>query len=201
MTFSTIQELKSALMSWPTAVATPVHEYLESAEEIETLRPVLLGKTAALQRQRPFFLAAHRLCDGAEMITRFFACVALSDLAARGSESFGPRLQKDLMKALAQPSFGIWASFGSSAYKVLMDKHAGGFAPACAEFWRMWKDFLGSDERGAAPDRGIIAFRNDLHHRGRISETEAQRLHDLHQTRFFTELARLAFLAIYASSP
>jgi len=86
--------------SLPTPLALPIAEYLGASNS---------------------FIALHRLTDAAELITRFFAIVALSDVYQQLGD-FPQSLKRELPDKLAHPTFGAWRDITAAALRTLQEQ-------------------------------------------------------------------------------
>lgn len=163
------------LQRLPTPLALPISEYL--TEETP-------------------FIALHRLTDAAELITRFFAIVALSDVHQRLGD-FPDAFKRELADKLARPTFGAWRDIADAALRTLQKQRQPSFITELPEFWNEhYQPFIG---RGGPEyhQTDILALRNFLAHQGRLSDELAASLFERHRQRFETMLQQLGFLADY----
>ena len=158
----------------PTPLALPVAEYLGESNP---------------------FIALHRLTDAAELITRFFAIVLLSDVRQRFVD-FPSSLKRELTEKFVRPSFGAWRDFVTAALRALQEETHPCFLAELPHYWReLWESWIGKND--GDPESEILPLRNLLAHSGRLSDRAAADLLDHHRVYFEEKLDRLSFLTTY----
>lgn len=137
------------------------------------------------------YIALHRLCDAAEIITRFFTIIALSDLLRQHGQ-FPEPVQDALTEKIERPTFGAWKELLQIACQNLK----GCFVDELPEFVKeQWLPALGSGSDN--PEKAIIALRNFIVHSARLPQHQAQELLDAHREKFENLVKGLSFLTNY----
>jgi WD40 repeat protein/DNA-directed RNA polymerase subunit RPC12/RpoP len=134
----------------------------------------------------------HRLCDAAEILTRFLTITALGELRCRLGD--GP-LPEDLLKSLQprieRPTFGQWRDMLSTLIAVLEkadDLVLPGLLPLSAYL-------ISALEGGSAlPEQSLLALRNQLAHGGGMTRAAANELLERWRPWMEELLRRMAFL-------
>lgn len=177
----------------------PAHPFMELLERLPT--PLALPISEYLGEESPF-IALHRLTDAAELITRFFAIVALSDVHQR-LDDFPDAFKRELADKLARPTFGAWRDIAASALRTLQNQRQLADTEVCPyvtelpEFWHeRYQPLIGKGDI-EYHQTDILALRNFLAHQGRLSDEVATSLFEVHRPRFEEALQQLGFLADY----
>ncbi len=159
--------------------------------------PLAFSLFEFLTEQHPY-IALHRLCDTAEIITRFFTIVVLSDLLRQYHGEFPEPVRIALTEKIERPTFGAWKELLRIACEYLPKRK--GRRQCCVkelpEYVRNdWLPALGS---GRTPyDKAVLSLRNFVVHSARLSHDEAERLLGAHRERFLSMVRGLSFLADY----
>src|SRR5262249_53783946 len=128
------------------------------------------------------YVKLHRLCDAAEMLTRFLAVVALAELHEAG-RPFPAALRAALLDGIERPTFGVWTHLLRLASREV----AGVDDSLVPELPRLTADLLGvvAGARGTA-ETALLPLRNALAHDGRFTGGRARHLldGDGHRRRF-----------------
>lgn len=140
------------------------------------------------------YIKLHRLCDAAEVITRFLAIILLSDIK-RQMGDFPVELKLTLCENLSRPTFGQWAGMVRKAGEVIKKNGLTNFVDQLNDFlYISWEPLL----TGEQPSKqGIIDLRNSIVHSGRITNQEAAKLLDMHQPAFEAAAEKMRFFADY----
>ncbi|MEZ8220400.1 NACHT domain-containing protein, partial [Candidatus Fervidibacteria bacterium JGI MDM2 JNZ-1-D12] len=137
------------------------------------------------------YITLHRLCDAAEIITRFFTIIALSDLLRQHGQ-FPEPVQDALTEKIERPTFGAWKELLQIACQNLK----GCFVDELPEFVKeQWLPALGGGSDN--PEKAIIALRNFIVHSARLPQHQAQELLDAHREKFENLVKGLSFLTNY----
>jgi len=173
--FSLVTKTSPFIQNLPTQIALPVTEYLAETQP---------------------FIKLHRLVDAAELITRVFAIIALSDSRRQVGE-FSVEVKRQLAQQFAHPSFGVWVNIIETALQLLKDRHKTCFVSELPTFLQgTWKPLIGSGN--GDPEREILALRNRLAHGGRLPDEASVSLLNKHRVPFEEALQGLSFLAHYS---
>ncbi len=165
---------------------------------VESLPTPLAFSLVEFLTERHPYIALHRLCDTAEIITRFFTIVVLSDLLRQCHGEFPEPVRIALTEKIERPTFGAWKELLRIACEYLPKRkgrrHC--FVKELPEYVRKhWLPALGS---GRAPhEEALISLRNFIVHSARLSHDEAERLLGAHRERFLHLVHGLSFLADY----
>ncbi|WP_042462149.1 NACHT domain-containing protein [Neobacillus dielmonensis] len=167
------------------------HPYIPLLQKLPT--PIALTLAEFFKETNPF-LSLHRLTDAAEMVTRFFAIVSLSNVYQIEKE-FPEKLRLSLMEKIERPTFGAWIGLADDAIQFLAKRKAF-FMKEMLPFWKdTWKPFLlgTSNHDGTA----ILSLRNKLAHGGRLPDEEAEKLYHSFSTKMTNMADQLTFLQSY----
>lgn len=117
----------------------------------------------------------HRLCDAAEILTRFLTIVAIGELRARLRDQPLPDELLNELEPIKRPTFGQWRSMLEAVTSKL---RSGELLLVHQLPIFVFQELLPGLKGGAdAPDEnGLIGLRNDLAHGGAMTQMEAQRL-------------------------
>lgn len=135
----------------------PDHPFASLVAQLPT--PIAFALTEFFTEPQPY-IALHRLCDAAEIITRFFTIIALSDLLRRLGH-FPLPVQIALTEKIERPTFGAWKDLLQTACENLPKKEGKTrcFVDELPEFVQnRWLPALGSGSDD--PQKAIIALRN-----------------------------------------
>ncbi|RME60884.1 ATP-binding protein, partial [Candidatus Parcubacteria bacterium] len=148
-------------------------------------------------KEQNTYIKLHRLCDAAEMFTRFSAVVMLMHLHKSGS-GFSEAMKNMLMASIERPSFGAWLGIlrqasdnaGKHDENSLIGKIQAYFGnhlePA------LQGESEKSSKKSVGIDRAILKMRNHLAHAGRLADGESEKLLEAHQERFEQEVVLAA---------
>jgi len=162
------------------AVDVEVSPVLELAGKLPF--PLAMVVSDYVKETNPF-IKLHRLCDAAEMFTRFSAIVLLVDLYHR-NDGFPDSIRNALVASLERPSFGSWLAMLRQCQSIKMK---GKPVPFVQEFGKYFKSHLEpalQGKKGAGPRDTILPMRNHLAHGGRMPDVDARALLEAHQQRF-----------------
>jgi tetratricopeptide (TPR) repeat protein len=172
--------------------APPAHLLTPLVEELPT--PLALPVAEYVREPNPF-VALHRLTDAAELITRFFAIVALSDVHANPG-GVPAALHDELLDKLARPTFGAWRGLAESALRALDEAKRPCFVVELTRFWHdCWRSLVGGNDGDR--ERHLLALRNGIAHGARLPDGEAEALLAKHRGPFLDALRRMSFLTGY----
>jgi hypothetical protein len=174
---------------------TPVVAAHPLAPLLEQLPTSLALPVAEFLREASPFVALHRLTDAAELVTRFFAIVALSDVHQQLG-GFPQSLQRELGDRLAGPTFGAWRDLAAAALRTIREQGRPCFLRELPDFWgQTWLALLGKNE--GDPEHEILPLRNYLAHGGRLPDARAEDFLTQHRSQFLEAVQKLVFLAGY----
>jgi hypothetical protein len=127
------------------------------------------------------YIKLHRLCDAAEMLTRFLTTVALAELSASAhSPAWPPGLRAALLDGIERPTFGNWIGILREAGKALSSwrPQVVPELPALAEdlFAIVCPD-------KATRETALLPLRNSLVHDARFTAEQAHAFLDEHGHR------------------
>jgi hypothetical protein len=136
----------------------------------------------------------HRLCDAAEILTRFCTVVALGEVRQKaGSDPLPEELLRELQPRVEYPTFGKWKAMFEALIRHC-PRTAPLEVPELIELARFLLPVLPGGE-ASSPERCLITLRNNLVHGGGTTRAEAKRLLDIWEPCLREELLpRLAFV-------
>jgi hypothetical protein len=154
-------------------LAIPLHEYAAEAHPVMRL---------------------HRLCDAAEILTRFLTIEALGELRTRlGSAPLPEEVLRVLQPQIERPTFGQWRAMLAALVEHL-ERGDPLVLPELPDFvQQQWLPCLPGGT--ALPEECLISLRNLLVHGGAMTRARAAELLDVWQPRLEALLPRLEFLA------
>ena len=173
------------------AVTPSTHALGPLVEQLPTPLALPVAEYAAASAP---FVALHRLTDAAELITRFFAIVALTDVRRRLG-AFPESLKNLLASTFSRPTFGAWRGIADAALRTLGPGAACFFVELPSYWTERWKPLIGRND--GDPGGQILALRNQLAHAGRLPDGPAAALLEQHRARFEQTLQGLQFLGEY----
>jgi WD40 repeat protein len=165
---------RERLARLPSLLAIPLRDYAA-----ETQHPVM---------------RLHRLCDAAEILTRFLTIVALGELRCRLA---GAPLPEEVLRVLQpqieRPTFGQWR-YMLAALVQHLQRGEPLVVPEMPDFvQRQWLPLLPGGQ--ALPEECLVTLRNLLVHGGPMTRARATEFMDVWQPRLEALLPRLDFLA------
>ena len=165
------QPASQSLSHLPSVLAIPLREYFAESHPV---------------------LQLQRLCDAAEILTRFCTIVALGEWRAFLGGELPAELLEKLRPDITLPSFGDWKQMLQAAVQE-PPRGAPLVVPELLAFvGQELLPNLGSS--GASPDQGIIRLRNDLVHGGAMHPAYAQELLAVWRPRTSRLVEKLDFL-------
>jgi hypothetical protein len=135
--------------------------------------PIAIPLNSYWVEQNPV-LQIHRMCDAAELLTRFLTIIALAELRRSLGDAPLPKTLLDRLQGdMERPTFGRWRGMLAAVLDHLPSVD-GLVVPVLAAVTR--KYLLPRLDGTDAPIDGLIELRNDLVHGGALSEAAARRL-------------------------
>jgi len=128
------------------------------------------------RREAHAVMRLHRLCDTAEILTRFLTIVALGELRAANAGSLLPEVLNAVSSQIERPTFGQWRDMLRALVARLPD------APVFSELAGfVQKELLsrmdshGAEGEEAARHKNIVVMHNAAVHGGPMSEQSARK--------------------------
>jgi WD40 repeat protein len=164
---------RERLARLPSVLAIPLHEYAAEAHSVMRL---------------------HRLCDAAEILTRFLTIVALAELRGRlGGAPLPGEVLQVLQPQIERPTFGQWRNM-LAALVQHVERGDPLVVPELPNFVQEhWLPLLPGGT--ALPEQCLVSLRNLLVHGGAMTRARAAEFLDSWQPRLEALLPRLEFLA------
>jgi hypothetical protein len=157
---------------------------VQPGDTIEPLVPNLPHPLAVVLqdylRETNDYFKLHRLCDAAEMLTRFLATVALAEIyEVFDSKKLPEALRTTIRDGIERPTFGVWAAILDAAMAALPGSSL--LIPELQPLGRRVLTLLGTDKDPIS--EAIISLRNEIAH-SRIGLEEVRELLAAHTSKF-----------------
>lgn len=149
--------------------------------------PIAVSLRALLREDTSWFMKVHRLIDATEVLIKYAATIAISDLIGglRMSESF----QTVLAKSLSRPMLGHWAGYLRTAMQELGQRETPPFVPELLDSWE--GGFAGRLDR-------LLALRNSYAHGAVPDQGQCRRDYESSLPQFIVVIDRATFLIAYS---